>query len=136
MLVAPPTPIASKTEALKLARAERLGLSTSIPRLNIDAPPQTIEPTWVSEPSDREVERAYPSGALADGAPGSVVLGCRERLDGSVDRCEVLQESPAGAGFGRAALKLSRSFRFTPFIADGRPAEVGVRIPYDFDIRD
>lgn len=134
--IEPKIALAPKMEQLKVARAERLRVNSPPPDLNIEARPRAVQPVWVRQPSSEDVDRVYPSDALIDGVPGSVELNCRERIDGSVDKCEVLRETPLGAGFGRAALKLSRSFRFTPYLSNGQPAEISVQIPYDFSVSD
>ncbi len=95
-----------------------------------------LDPQWVREPSDDEVADHYPLPAWRAGRGGSVVLRCRERGDGRVDRCRVLSETPPGEGFGGAALALSRVFRFRPFRVDGRPAETALTVPYDFSVGD
>ena len=95
-----------------------------------------IDPRWLSSPGPDEVGRAYPLDAYRDGRGGSVELGCLELTDGRVKACRVLSETPRGAGFGRAALKLSPLFRFLPTRIDGRAVETRIRIPYDFSVGD
>lgn len=94
------------------------------------------QPEWVDWPTPKEIGGAYPRAAYREGRGGSIVLRCRELADGRVDRCTVLEETPEGEGFGRAALKLSRAFRFRPFLADGRPQEAMLVIPYKLAVFD
>lgn len=94
------------------------------------------DPDWMDWPQGDEVDRRYPRAAYEAGRGGSVVLRCRERTDGRVDGCRVLSQTPPGEGFGRAALDLSRFFRFRPLRIDGRPAETTITIPYDFAVDD
>ena len=130
-----PAIVTPPVEKLTGPRAERLALAQASEG-DIELGPRVISPHWLSEPDGEEVARAYPEKALSESAPGSVVLGCLELLDGSVVDCRVLEETPGGSGFGRAALRLSHLFRFSPATADGRSVEAQVEIPYDFSVID
>ena len=94
----------------------------------------TVEPTWVLQPDSDIVERFYPPAAYKAGRPGGAELACTELADGRVKACRVLSETPLGDGFGAAAAKLSRWFRFRPVQLDGRPVEAPIVIPYDFSV--
>lgn len=67
------------------------------------------EQEWSSEPSITEIARARPKTAeefgMADIACSTV------RIDGSLQNCTVQNESPAGEGFGAAALTLAEKYR-------------------------
>ncbi len=95
-----------------------------------------VDPHWLSSPDPEQVGREYPLDAYRDGRGGSVELSCTELKDGRVKDCRVASEQPAGQGFGRAAVKLSRFFRFLPARVDGRAIETRIRIPYDFSVGD
>lgn len=94
------------------------------------------EPLWLAYPSPELVERNYPLAAYAAGRSGRVELSCLEIEDGSVTECRVLTETPTREGFGRAAILLSRWFRFAPVTSEGRPLRVRLRIPYEFEVTD
>lgn len=80
-------------------------------------------PAWTQRPAEAEVRKAYPVGAPPK---GSTEMVCIVGVDGRMRACRVTSETPAGAGFGAASLKLAASFRMTPpHCADGRPAEGG-----------
>ncbi len=96
--------------------------------------PALLDPDWLVWPGPDEIERAYPVAAYRDGVAGAAVLRCRGLRDGRVTDCRVQSETPAGAGFGRAALRLSRVFRFRPLTVDGRSAEATLRIPVEFAV--
>lgn len=85
-------------------------------------------PTWAQQPSETEIRKAYPTGAPPT---GSTEMVCIIGVDGRMRDCRITRQSPAGAGFGAASLKLAAAFRMTPpHCADGRPAEGGeVAIP-------
>ena len=132
----PSTPL-NELETLRTARNFDPREVPSISRQGPDRmDPEPGKVRWVAAPSEDEVAEVYPPSALAEGLGGSVLLHCRERRDGSVHRCEIVDETPPEAGFGRAALKLSRSFLLEPFYNNGHAVEVDVELPYDFSVRD
>lgn len=80
----------------------------------------TPRPTvgWAQRPSARRISELYPSRALREGVGGRVELSCNVRSDQSLS-CSVANESPAGLGFGQAALSASQSYRANPTLSDG-----------------
>ena len=94
-------------------------------------------PNWLSRPSGEQMARYYPRRALEREISGRAVLQCRVTAAGQVAACTVAGETPAGAGFGEAALKLARYFRMSPQTEDGQPVEGGsVRVPLVFNLAD
>ncbi len=109
------------SERLEAARAAVAGRNT-----------QRGAPVWVRQPSADDFERLYPSRARSVSQQGQVTLACvingEQRLE-----CEVVSETPAGWGFGRAALGLSQRLIARPLLADGSPAEgAAFELPFDF----
>ncbi|MGQ0531369.1 MAG: hypothetical protein ACT4OF_01590 [Caulobacteraceae bacterium] len=76
---------------------------------------------WVQRPSARRIADLYPQRALREGVGGRVVLDCRVLGDLSVS-CSVVSETPAGAGFGRAALGATSAYRARATLSDGLSA--------------
>lgn len=89
---------------------------------------------FVRGPSQREIIARYPPAARAARMDGQVEVRCRVRLDQRLEACRVVRETPAGQGFGPAALQVAESaFRFRPPVRDGRPvdgAEVTVGVAF------
>jgi protein TonB len=73
---------------------------------------------WTQRPSARRIADLYPNRALREGVGGRVVLDCRVMGSLSVS-CSVASETPAGEGFGRAALSASGSYRARATLSDG-----------------
>jgi protein TonB len=94
------------------------------------APPRIYNVVWESEASASEVQRAYPADARQAGIAGSAAVECVIAPDGRLHACSVVSETPAGHGFGRAALKLAPAFRAGSATASGWPtAGYRTRIP-------
>lgn len=83
-------------------------------------------------PSTAELARLTPRGG--PDRTVSVRIRCRIRTDTRLDACRVEAETPAGMGYGPAALASAAHFRFQPPTEAGRPVEgrevvVGVEFP-------
>jgi protein TonB len=92
----------------------------------IPAPPRPsviTNPTW-----ERQVTGDFPERAIARGiTSGRVTLQCIVQPNGSLTGCSVVNEDPAGAGFGQAALAAARRSRVSPRTVDGAAEGATVR---------
>lgn len=92
-----------------------------------------VHPDWVRKPSAEEVKEAFPPLAQMLGIPGSALLSCSITAKGRTRSCEVINESPAGLGFGAAALAMSSTFEVSPLTVSGLPVDGGkARLPIRF----
>jgi hypothetical protein len=76
---------------------------------------------WAQRPSSQRINDVYPQRALRDGVGGRVVLDCRVLANLSVS-CSVASETPVGAGFGPAAMRVAGSYRARATLSDGSSA--------------
>ena len=98
-------------------------------------PSMITNPDWVRRPGSDDMARFYPSRAHADGTEGSVTIECTAQENGRLTDCSVVNETPTGAGFGRASLQLASRFQMRPQTRDGSPIEgARVRVPLNWSL--
>jgi TonB family protein len=96
-------------------------------------PSVVTNPYWIRRPSAEDVARYYPDRAQRMELEGHATLSCQVDARGTLNSCEVVEESPESAGFGDAAMRLSKLFKMQPMMRDGAPVDGGtVRVPLDF----
>lgn len=79
--------------------------------------------------------RASPKDAALEGLNGHAVVDCEVGADGALRNCSVVEERPAGWGFGAAAMKAVAQFRMKPATLNGKPVKSAVRIPIEWGER-
>lgn len=87
---------------------------------------------WLSRPNGDDLRFYYPVQAWNAGRAGSARLQCLVAAEGWL-RCRARNETPAGAGFGQAARRLSALLRVDATDAAGQPTlNRRVEIPVQF----
>ena len=123
----------AQTLALFFAAAALAAPATQAPPPSpAPAKPNTVSPLTVTgpdarpAPADANIDMAsddtaggdyvavWPGTAYTAGLDGRVKLRCKIDVHGLAEWCEVASESPAGKGFGAAALELRPTFKLTP----------------------
>ena len=94
------------------------------------ADPVITNPDWVRKPTPNEMTSVWP--AQADRS-GSARITCTVTVAGALRACRVAEETPAGSGYGAAAMLLAPLFQMRPAMQDGKPVEAEVTIPIGFD---
>ncbi len=89
------------------------------------------KPVIVTQPSDAQIQAAYPARALDNQIEGAALMDCTVLVDGKLAGCRIAAETPTGYGFGQAALDLAGDFAMKPRLVDGEavsgaPVRVGI----------
>lgn len=85
-------------------------------------------PSWVVQPRPQ-----FPDLAMSKGVEtGRVELQCPVEVDGTIKSCWILSETPAGVGFGQAAVAAAAQARLHPRTVDGVPTRGMVRFATNF----
>ncbi|HEY9234827.1 MULTISPECIES: energy transducer TonB [Phenylobacterium] len=98
----------------------------------ITAQAQDTKPDWLKPPSPEDIMAVWPTDAWKRGLGGQAIIACKVNLYGALFDCRVAAETPAGAGFGSAALGLAPQLLMKPATHDGKPVVSEVRVPFNF----
>lgn len=91
------------------------------------------KPEWASLPAQIDVARLYPPAARKARVGGRGVINCRVGAGGALEDCRLVSETPAGQGFGEAALALAPRFKLKTWTSEGLPTQGGrVLVPIRF----
>jgi TonB family protein len=91
---------------------------------------------WLKGPTPEDLLSVWPRDAFKKGYGGKAIIACRVTVEGGLRGCTVESETPAGAGFGGAAIALTPQFLMKPAMRDGVPVVGDVRIPVIFPTPD
>ncbi|MET4684888.1 energy transducer TonB [Brevundimonas faecalis] len=95
-----------------------------------DTPTEITDVQWSRQVSPEFPERAQSRGITQ----GAATVSCKFSGNGSLSDCRIVDETPAGAGFGQAVLRAARSGRLSPRTVDGTPTESRVTFTTDFKL--
>ena len=94
----------------------------------------TDQVIWMEQPTPAQVAGAYPAKAQRSLAAGQGVIDCIASADGGLADCVIQAETPAGMGFGAAALRLAPHFKLHPVSRQGRSVR-GAKLTVTVDFR-
>jgi TonB family protein len=93
---------------------------------------QDREPDWLKKPTPGDLYSVWPKAAWEAGEGGKAVIHCVVATTGALRDCEIKSESPAGSGFGAAALALAPQLLMRPALKNGQAVVSDVSIPLAF----
>lgn len=89
-------------------------------------------PIRIVRPTKAEIMSHYPREALAQGVSGRATVECEIVANGLLDRCRVVDEEPAGQGFGEAAIQVAFEHHVRPDANGYLPIGRRIDLPVDF----
>lgn len=100
--------------------------TTPAPAASLAAPAQRPAPprgklSWARRPSPETIAGLYPREAERRGVEGRATLRCTVLVGGDLS-CRTVAETPAGMGFGQAALQAAKRYRAETLLSDGSSA--------------
>jgi protein TonB len=102
-------------ELIPVAPPPAIGPPPAEPAARLPDEDGVSRPKWIRQPAP-----LFPVLALQRGVQqGEVRLRCEALASGDLGACEVLRETPEGAGFAEAALAATRDARIEPYSIDG-----------------
>jgi TonB family protein len=89
-------------------------------------------PDWLKRPTPSSLRGVFPRQAVNKGVDGSAVISCIATVQGALQDCFVVDETPAGLGFGAAAIALTPQLMFKPARLNGVPVVSTVSVPINW----
>lgn len=126
--------LAGALVAILMQAAPAAGTPPAPPRRDTTSVVDAMTPDWLRAPSAEDVRRYHPDLAARQGIGGRAVLDCVVGPRGEMASCAVVSESPPGAGFGQAALKISKLYKVRLQVgpnplAQGSHLRIPIRFP-------
>jgi TonB family protein len=100
--------------------------------MSVDTFSHDTPPNWIRKPTARDLYGVWPPAAQRTGMGGWAVVSCLANAKGVLLDCIPLDEFPAGAGFGAAAVALTPQFLMKPAMLKGQPVASVINIPINF----
>lgn len=91
--------------------------------------PFDSNPDWLRRPTPEDLLSVWPANQTNK---GRAVISCIVDIAGVLRDCAVLSETPAGGGFGQAAMALTPQLMMRPALRAGKPVHSFVSIPITF----
>ena len=120
---------------MKRAFVAALGLTGILVGASVRAAPVVTDPDWDRGPSADAIASVIPPDLARKGISGSAKIRCVVTVDGTLDQCAVVEESPPDSGYGAAALRASKLFHMRPRLVGGvRTGGAIVTVPIRFNL--
>ncbi|MBU1378190.1 MAG: TonB family protein [Alphaproteobacteria bacterium] len=87
---------------------------------------------WVKIPTPARLLEVFPADAYKRGISGRALISCVATVQGALADCVTLDETPAGMGFGGAAIALTPQFLMKPATLAGKPVGSVMNVPVNF----
>lgn len=87
---------------------------------------------WLRRPTPEQLLAVFPTQAYRRGQSGKAIINCIVTVQGALTDCATMEETPAGAGFGGAAIALTPQFLMRPAQKGGKPVASVVNMPINF----
>jgi len=107
-------------------------LALSVTGVAQAAEPTVTPPDWLRRPRPEQLMSVWPTRARETGRGGKATIACTVTTEGALRDCVVLNEEPAGMGFGGAAIALTPQLLMKPATANGVPVPSKIGIPVEF----
>ena len=95
-------------------------------------PPADVGPDWAVPPKPGDFMTTATDAAWKSGMDGYAVMNCLEGTGGTLYRCAVVYQDPAGKGYGTMLLRFAAYLRLRPALLAGKPVVTGVNIDFHF----
>ena len=95
-------------------------------------PVPDVAPDWRVAPKPGDFATSSTEAAWRHEGPELSVMNCLLGKLGTLYQCVVVYQDPPGIGLGEMSLRFATYLRFKPAMLGGRPAPVGLTIPFNW----